>query len=342
MLIHRVAGSDKGNYAARTHLIERLGEKIVMDGKTELVVSPVVDLILPKGDVAHGDVVKIPPVGGFKSRHGDVGLRVELLCDPARDAVQLHAVEFTVLHFLRQTAEKIADAASRFQDVAGLEAHAANRFIHSADHRGAGVVGVQGGGPRGGVFLRGQERLQLFVLIRPRGLAVVKSVGKAAPADVAGKDFLFLRRGVSSLGLNGLKGTDGLDVGMELGFRAASAQAIVGDAEVFGGGLLRRLWGRRFQNRRGAPFGFRLPAPCGERAQDGRDLGPGRTQLGAEFVLHLDIQAALLREEIRNGAVRHSHGLRVIGIGFRQRRRKVIIARAVCQHGRYHALLLRR
>ena len=153
-----------------------------MDGKTELVVSPVVDLILPEGDVAHGEIIKVPPVGGFKTRHGDVGLRVELLCDPARDTVQLHAVELAAAHFLWQTAKEVSNAAGRFQDIAGLEAHAANRFIHSADHRGL-VMGVQVEA-RAEAYSPGTERL-VFVLIRPRRFAVVKSAGKAAPANVA-------------------------------------------------------------------------------------------------------------------------------------------------------------
>ncbi|MPM03600.1 hypothetical protein SDC9_49867 [bioreactor metagenome] len=98
-------------------------------------------------------------------------------------------------------------------------------------------MGVQGGRPGGFIFLQGQERLQLFVFVCPRGLAVVERVRKAAPANIPGEDFLFLRRSRTALGLYGLQCADGFDVGMKLGLRAASAQGIVGDAEVFGGRL---------------------------------------------------------------------------------------------------------
>ena len=69
-----------------------------MNGKTELVVSPVVYLILSEGNIADGKIVEVVPVDGLKARHGDVGLGVKLLCDSACDAVQLHAVELTSRH----------------------------------------------------------------------------------------------------------------------------------------------------------------------------------------------------------------------------------------------------
>ena len=155
MFVHRIAGGHKGDHAARTYLIQRFGKKVVMDGKTELVVSPVVDLILAKGDIADGKVEEIPPVGGFKARHGNVRLGIELLCDSAGDAVQLHTVQAASLHLLREKPEKVSDAHGRLQDVAGLEAHAADSLIDCLDNRGTGVVGVQRGSPGGGVFLRG-------------------------------------------------------------------------------------------------------------------------------------------------------------------------------------------
>ena len=126
-----------------------------MDGKTELVVSPVVDLILSKGHVADGKVEEIPPVGSFKACHGNVCLGIELLGDSAGDAVQLHTVQAASLHLLREKPEKVPDAHGRLQDVAGLEAHAADSLIDRLDNRGAGVVSIQRGSSGGGVFLRG-------------------------------------------------------------------------------------------------------------------------------------------------------------------------------------------
>ena len=155
LFVHRIAGGHKGDHAARTHLIQRFGKKVVMDGKTELVVSPVVDLILSKGHVADGKVEEIPSVGGFKAGHGNIRLGVELLCDASRDGIQLHAVEPAAFHALRQHTEEVAHAHAGLQNVPGLETHILHRVVNGADNRGAGVVSVQRGSSGGGVFLRG-------------------------------------------------------------------------------------------------------------------------------------------------------------------------------------------
>ena len=92
LFVHGVAAGDKGNHTAGAYLIECLGKEIVMNGKTEPVIGPVIDLILSERHVADGDVIEIPSVGGFKSRHGNVCFGIKLLCNPPGDAVQLHAV----------------------------------------------------------------------------------------------------------------------------------------------------------------------------------------------------------------------------------------------------------
>ena len=74
LAVHRVARGHKRDHAARTHLIERLGEKVIMDGKTELVVSSVVYLILSERHVADGKIIEISPVRRFKSGNGDIRL----------------------------------------------------------------------------------------------------------------------------------------------------------------------------------------------------------------------------------------------------------------------------
>ena len=115
--VHGIAGGDEGHHAARTHLIQCFCEKVVVDGKTELVKSPVADLILSKGHVAHGEVEKVLSVGGFKAGHGNIRLGIELLCDASRDGIQLHAVEPAAFHALRQHTEEVAHAH------AGLRCH---------------------------------------------------------------------------------------------------------------------------------------------------------------------------------------------------------------------------
>ena len=69
------------------------GEKIIVDGKSQLVVRLIVDLVLTEGHVAHSEVIKITAVGGFKSGNGNVSLRIQFFRNAPSDAVQLHAVQ---------------------------------------------------------------------------------------------------------------------------------------------------------------------------------------------------------------------------------------------------------
>ena len=199
--VHGIAGGDEGHHAARTHLIQRFCEKVVVDGEAEPVVSPVIDLILAKGHVAHGEVEEVLPVGGFKACHGNVCLGIELLCDASRNGIQLHAVEPAAFHALRQHTEEVAHAHAGLQNIAGLEAHILHRVVDGADNGGAGVVGVEGGGAGGGVFFRGKCGVQLCKFVFPVILAFIKSVRKAAPADVFGENVLFFGRGLSAVKL---------------------------------------------------------------------------------------------------------------------------------------------
>ena len=233
LLVHSVAGGYKGDDAAGPHLIQRLGEKVIVNGKTELVISPVVDLILSKGYVADSEVKEIPAVGGLKACHGNVGLGIELLGDTACDAVQLHAVQAAATHFLRQQAEEVAHAHGRLQNIAGLEAHVAYCLINGLDNGGAGVVGVQRGASGGSIFLRGEGCVQFLVFLCPGGLALVKGIGQAAPAHIPGKDFLLCRCRLPTLCFQGFQKVDGVQIGTELGFGASDAQIVIGDTEVF-------------------------------------------------------------------------------------------------------------
>ena len=242
--IQRVPAGDKGHHAARAHLVQRLGKEIVVDGESQLVVILVVHPILTKGHIANGKIVEVLLPGGLKARHRDLGFRVELLGNAARDAVQFHAVQLTSRHALGKHPEEIAYAAGRFQDVAGLKAHALYCIIDGTDHGRAGVMGVQGAGPGGSIFLRGQQFFQLRVFLGPAVLVRVKGVGKAAPANVLGQNFLFFRGSVPVFRLQSLQGADGLHIAGKLLLGAAFAQMIVGDAEVPGGRRGRFLFGR--------------------------------------------------------------------------------------------------
>ena len=101
LLIHRVARGHERDHAAGTHLAERFCKEIVVNGKTELVISPVIYLILSKRDVAHSEVEKVFSIRCLKARDGNVRLGVKLLGNAPGNAVQLHAVELAALHRFR-------------------------------------------------------------------------------------------------------------------------------------------------------------------------------------------------------------------------------------------------
>ena len=232
LLIHGVAGGHKSNHAARTHLVERFGEKVIVNRKTELVISPVIYLILSERHIADGKVEEVAPVCGFKTRYGDVGLGIKLLCNASGDAVQLHAVQAAVSHFLREKPEEVAHTHRWFQNVAGLEAHIANRFINRLDNGGAGIVSVQGGSSCRFIFLRGQQFFQFGVFVAPVFLCGVKGICKTAPAHITGQHFLLFRDCLSAIRFQRFQQLNGIDVRLILGFCAAHAQVIVRDMEV--------------------------------------------------------------------------------------------------------------
>ena len=185
LLIHRVAGGDKGDHAARAHLVDGFGEEVVVNGKTELVVSPVVDLVVAKGHVTDGKVEEVTTVRRFKARDGDVGHGVKLLRDAPGNAVQLHTVQAAGLHSFRQHSEEIANAHGRLQNVAAGKAHLRDSVVHRPDNNGAGVVRIERRGACRLVFLRREHGGKLPVLIRPYRLVGVKGICQTAPAHIA-------------------------------------------------------------------------------------------------------------------------------------------------------------
>ncbi len=164
-----------------------------MNAEIQLIIGFIPNLILTKRNITHRQIVEIPPVGGFKPGHGDVGLGIELFCNTPADGIQLHAVQTAVSHFLRQHTEEIAHTAGRLQNVAGLKSHAAHGFINCFDDRRAGVVGVESGTSGSSVFLRSQQLLQLGIFRSPCFLVRVKGICQPAPAHIPRKYFLLFR-----------------------------------------------------------------------------------------------------------------------------------------------------
>ena len=142
LTVHGVAAGHKGNYAARTHLVNGFRKEIVVDAKSQLVVRLVVDLVVAERNIAHCQIIEITTVCGLKTSHGNVSLRIQLLGNASGDTVQLYAVQAAVCHAVRQHPEEVAHTHTRFQNVTATETHTLHRIVDTTDHGGAGVVGI--------------------------------------------------------------------------------------------------------------------------------------------------------------------------------------------------------
>ena len=213
-----------------------------MDQQVVPVIGAVTHPVVAKRHISDGKVKNAIRVLRFlKAVDLDAGIGIELAGDAPGDAVQLHAVQLAFAHALREHPEEVAHAAGRFQNVTAVKAHLFHGLINGADHHRAGVVGVQGGGPGRLIFLRGQKFLQLGIFLRPGGFGRIESLRHAAPAHIAGKDFLLFRAGLLTRRLKLLQQPDGGDIGLIFESRPAFPQAVVRDAEVLPGlaGLVR-------------------------------------------------------------------------------------------------------
>ena len=78
------------------------------------VICSIVDRKIAEGNISHGGNKRIVlKMGLFKPVDLDCRLGVQLLCDPAGDAVQFYAGKMTILHTLRAKSQKCPDAAGR-------------------------------------------------------------------------------------------------------------------------------------------------------------------------------------------------------------------------------------
>lgn len=172
------------------HLVERLGEEIIMDEKIVLVILGVKHLELPERDIADCDIEEAVRKGGvLKARDRDILLLIELLCDTPRNAVQLHTVHTAPPHFFRQCADEIADAAGGFQNVPALKTHVGKGFVDCFHHDRRRIKSRQGGFLGGFVFFGREQGFQFLIVAVCR----VKAIRKTAPTDIGSKRGLLLR-----------------------------------------------------------------------------------------------------------------------------------------------------
>ena len=112
-----------------------------MDRKAQPVVCRVINLVLSERHVADSKVEEIVwIVCFFVSADLNLRLWIQQSCNAATDTVQLYTIQLRVFHVFRKQAEEVANAAGRLQNVAALEAHAADGCIDCVNYNRAGVV----------------------------------------------------------------------------------------------------------------------------------------------------------------------------------------------------------
>ena len=246
LLVHGVPACDKGHNAARTHLIQCFGKEIVVDGESQPVIGLVTDLIVAEWDIAHGKVIEIPAVCGFKTGNRNLCLRIQFLRDTACDGIQLHTVQAAVLHRFRQHPEEVSDTHGGLQDIPGLESHLPQCVIDRSDYGGAGVVGIQRGCPCHFIILLREKGFQLRILPGPAIFVGIESIRKAAPTDILGKSSLLLRCGIPVFRFKGKQRFDGSDVTGKFLLRPTFPEMVIRDTEVDAGDI---FFGNFFLNR---------------------------------------------------------------------------------------------
>ena len=147
LLIHRTAGRYHRHHTARTHKVKALGDKIIVDEEIVAVIPLIRHFVIAERYVAHNTVKEaVRELHRFKALHRNFVFLVQLLCNAARNAVQLHTVHPNLLHAVRHQTHEIAYTTGRFQYVAFGQSHIAQGFIHCLDDRRRSVKRIQGTG----------------------------------------------------------------------------------------------------------------------------------------------------------------------------------------------------
>ena len=147
LLIHRTAGRYHCYHAARTHKVKTFRNKIIVEEKIVAVIPLIRYFVIAEGYVAHNTVKEtVRELHCFKALHRNLVFLVQLLCNAARNAVQLHTIHPNLLHAVRHQTHEIADTTGRFKYVAFGQSHIAQGFIHCLDDRRRSVKRIQGTG----------------------------------------------------------------------------------------------------------------------------------------------------------------------------------------------------
>ena len=146
---------------------------------------------------------------------------------------------------LRHQSEEIPNAHGRLKDLrTGPEAHALYGIPHRSNHHGRCEMGVGGGSPRRGVFIRGEECAEFRSGLLPVvGRVGVERAGHGTPTDIAGEGGLLRVAGLAPSGLNGFEDADGGEVIAGLGMEATLPDPVRGCYSEVAGGVFFRFSG---------------------------------------------------------------------------------------------------
>ena len=230
--IHRIAAGNKGHDATGTNLIQCLGKEIVVDRKTKFVIGLIADTVVAKWHIAHGQIIEVAPVGGFKACHLDFCLRIQFLRNAPGDGIKFHAIQPASHHGIRQHTEEVTDTHRRFQNIAFLKSHTIQCFIDCTNHGRTGVMRIQSRSPGCGIFFFRKSCLQFLIFACPSSFLCIKGICQSTPADIIGQRFLFLWCRISVLVFQGFQRVDSIHVGTEFLFRTAFAEVKAVDAVV--------------------------------------------------------------------------------------------------------------
>ena len=232
LLVHGSLGGNEGDHTAGTNLVKSFCKEIIVNQEIVTVISFIWHFVCAERHIADGHIKEVFSVSGFKTSDCNIRFGIKQCCNPAGHAVQFHTVQVTVLHAFRQHSKEIAYAAGRFQNVSGTEPHLFQRLVHRANHSWRSIVSVQRRRACHVVLFRSEQLFQLYVLIAPVLVIFIKSLGNPAPANIPGKDFLFLSGCSALFSFNGFQRPDCSNVIAIFGFLPAFTQMIICDMKV--------------------------------------------------------------------------------------------------------------